>query len=55
MDVVGFVVVFDVESEVGEVVLGEEDGGGLECLVDVVVVVVDYEDEVMWWRGGGEL
>lgn len=52
-DAVGSAVAFDVESEAGEAVLGEEDGGGLERPADVVAVAVDHEDDATWRRGGG--
>lgn len=53
-DAVGSAVAFDVESEAGEAVLGEEDGCGLERPADVVAVAVDHEDEATWrGRGGG--
>lgn len=38
-------VAFEVESEAGEALLGEEDGGGLESPADVVSIAVDHEDE----------
>lgn len=40
----GSAVGFEVESEAGEAVLGEEDRRGLEGPADVVAVAVDHED-----------
>ncbi|CAB4261398.1 unnamed protein product [Prunus armeniaca] len=46
-EAVGLDVAFEVESEAGETLLGEENWGGLEGPADFVVVAVDHEDEAM--------
>lgn len=53
-EAVGSAVGFEVESEAGEAVLGEEDWGGLEGPADVVAVAVDHEDDATWTVGDGE-
>lgn len=53
-EAVGLTVGFEVESEAGEAVLGEEDWGGLEGPADVVAVAVDHEDDATWRVGDGE-
>lgn len=53
-EAVGSAVGFEVESEAGEAVLGEEDWGGLERPADVVAVAVDHEDDATWRVGDGE-
>ncbi|CAL9004443.1 unnamed protein product, partial [Prunus brigantina] len=45
---VGLAVTFEVESEAGETLLGEENWGGLEGPADVVAVAVDHEEEATW-------
>lgn len=47
-EAVGLAVAFEVESEAGETLLGEENWGGLEGPADVVAVAVDHEDEATW-------